>query len=152
MKHSHFPLFLPTQGKTVLVVGGGNIATRRVTTLLSFQFDIIVVSLTASDTLITYQQEEKISLFLRTATNTDFSGIDFCLLCTNQPKVNEFWGSYCKSLGILSNQCHDKSLCDFYFPAIVTEEEQVIALTGNGNSHKKVANLKKILEKEKKRL
>ena len=38
--HDHFPMFIDTKGKKVVVVGGGKIAERRIHTLVHFSFDV----------------------------------------------------------------------------------------------------------------
>lgn len=146
MKHTHFPLFLPSMEKKVLLVGGGNIGTRRVETLLQFQFHVKVVSLKASATLEKLALEGAIELCIREPVPEDFSDIFLCLLATNHPSVNEHWGSYAKEKGILCNQAHDKSLCDFYFPAVVERDGIVLGLVGDGSSHKRVKEVRQILD------
>lgn len=152
MKHSHFPFFLPCRNKTFLVVGGGTIATRRILSLTAFDFNIKVVTLTATPTLHQQAEAEKISLFLREVEETDWNQVDFCLLCTDKPEINETLGAEAKKRGILCNQCHNKNLSDFYFPAIVETQDMTIGLVGDGTQHKKVAHLRKILEQEKNHL
>jgi len=41
---SFFPLFIDMSGKKVLIIGGGNVAERRVKVLVSFNADITVIS------------------------------------------------------------------------------------------------------------
>lgn len=146
MKQNHFPLFLPSEGRRVLVVGGGKIATRRVQALLQFQFSIQVITLTVTPLLEELGQSGFIHIHLREPKEEDFRDIFFCLLATDKPTVNEYWGSYAKSQGILTNQAHDKSLCDFYFPAFIHGEDFVMGLVGDGSSHKKVKELRERIE------
>lgn len=146
MKKNHFPLFLPSQGKNVLVVGGGTVASRRVKSLLPFQFFITVVSLSVSKELEEYGDSGLIEIHLREPMEEDFQGLFFSLLATDKPSVNEYWGAYAKSRGILTNQAHDKFLCDFYFPALVEGDDFVLGLVGDGSSHKKVKELRGVVE------
>lgn len=146
MKHSHFPVFLPIADKTVLVVGGGTIATRRVQSLLQFQCSVKVISLTASSTIKQLADEKHLEFIQREATESDFEDIFFCLLCTDSDEVNEKLGDIAKKKGILCNQAQDKSLSDFFFPAFVPDERFVIALIGDGNSHTQVKKMRQKLE------
>lgn len=43
-EHRYFPMFIDTAGKTVLVIGGGTVAERRILTLLEFGFQIEVIA------------------------------------------------------------------------------------------------------------
>ena len=44
MENRVFPVFVPSDGKKVIVFGGGKIASRRVRSLMEFDFDVTVVS------------------------------------------------------------------------------------------------------------
>lgn len=145
-KQSHFPLFVPCDGKKVLVLGGGTVATRRVETLLGFDFKIQVISLWVSSSIRQWWNEGALTLEEREMLEGDLEGVYLCLLCTDDPKINEYWGEKAKKRGILTSQAQDKSLCDFYFPAVVVHEEGVIGITGNGHDHKKVKDLRKKME------
>ena len=54
------------------------------------------------------------------------------------PEVNGQIAGECRERGIPVNHGGDKSQCDFYFPAVVREDELVIGLTAGGADHKKV--------------
>lgn len=146
MKHSHFPLFLPCEQNKVLIVGAGTVGTRRIRSLLHFDFTLSVVSLDCSPEVASYHQEGLVTLSQREPQESDFQALAFCLLCTNDPEVNERWGNYAKSQGILQNQCHNKDHCDFYFPAICSHEDSVIALIGTGENHRHIATLRKQIQ------
>lgn len=146
MNYEHFPLFLPTEGKKVLVIGGGKVATRRIASLLRFSLKITVITLVASEPILQWAEEGRLSLFLREPVEEDFHQIFFCLLCTNQTEINEYWGNFAKEQGILQNQAQDKSKSDFFFPALTFHEDFLISLTGKGTNHKAVAELRAYLE------
>ena len=50
-EHRYFPMFIDTAGKTVLVIGGGTVAERRILTLLEFGFQIEVIAERLTDRL-----------------------------------------------------------------------------------------------------
>lgn len=50
-ERTHFPLFIDTEDKAALVIGGGNVAERRVMTLAEFGFAITVLSKDLTETL-----------------------------------------------------------------------------------------------------
>ena len=50
-RHRYFPMFIDSEGQRVLVIGGGNVAQRRVMTLLEFGFEVIVIAEQLTDEL-----------------------------------------------------------------------------------------------------
>ncbi len=131
-----FPLFVRTSGRKVVVFGGGNVAARRVKTLLGFRFHITVVAphiqkelqeLSGQFTWICGQYDPK---YLEHA--------DLVLACTSDREVNQQIGIDAKSINLLVNVCDNKEACSFYFPGVVFCRDATIGIAGNGDDHKAV--------------
>lgn len=60
MKNKYFPLFVDLSEKQIVVIGAGNIASRRVRTLLSFADHITVVSPDATEEIAELAAEGKV--------------------------------------------------------------------------------------------
>ncbi len=140
-----FPIFLDMSEKTVLIVGGGNIAQRRAQTLLKFGCKIKVVSPEFTKAFLEMKEIERVE---RRYEKGDCEGIFMVLAATNDRKKNEEIACDAKKCGALANASHDKELCDFYFPGIVTQGENVvIGVTASGEDHKKAAQMRKEIAK-----
>ncbi|GAE90129.1 precorrin-2 dehydrogenase/sirohydrochlorin ferrochelatase family protein [Acetivibrio straminisolvens] len=143
----YFPLFISSKGKKALVIGGGKIATRRISTLLNFEFDIIVVSPSttkeirqlADDGLITYIQRE----FL----DGDLEDKFLVVAATDKREVNKYIGDRAKELGAYVSVADVKEECNFYFPAVITKDEVVVGVTSGGKSHKTVKDISDAIRK-----
>lgn len=137
-----FPIFISVAGKPIAVYGGGNIALRRVRTLLSFGAAVRVIAPEAKEDLLALAGEGKITYEKRPFSAGELSGCGeppfFVLAATDSPEVNGQIAGECRERGIPVNHGGDKSQCDFYFPAVVREDELVIGLTAGGADHKKV--------------
>jgi len=57
----HFPIYTDITHKKIWVIGGGQIAERRISTLLSFGADITLLTPSISDILLSYVKQEKIT-------------------------------------------------------------------------------------------
>ncbi len=143
MKHRHFPLFIDSRNKQVLVVGAGKIATRRIQSLLMFDFSITVIAIEARDEVRLLAREKKINLVLRSIDVEDLEYIDYLFLCSDNRILNETYAQMAKEKGILVNVCDNKDLCDFYFPALATKGSLVSGMVGDGTDHKEVAMVAK---------
>ena len=116
----YFPMFVDISTKRILVIGGGKIAARRVRTLLKFAEHIEVTAPEICD-------EMKDIL--------------------NDRELNQKIVSACRMRKILVNTADDKSLCDFFFPAVTEKDGVVIGMNSGGKSPKTVRKVREYLEK-----
>lgn len=136
-----FPLFVDVENKNILVVGGGNIATRRVKTLLEFNCNIIVVSLLVSDFLLQQSSAGKITIINRDFQEEDLDDIYLAVATTNVRSVNYSVGELAKQRGVFVSVADAKDESTFFFPAIATIDTTIIAIGSDGRNHKLVSNL-----------
>lgn len=132
---SHFPIFINLQGRKLVVIGGGKIAARRIKTLLRFGGEITVVApqlceeITKLNSKVTVVQEPYEAKYIENAF--------FVITATDDAAVNNRVCADCRSRGILVNTAHDRTQCDFFFPAMFSGEGIVGGLISqHGQDHK----------------
>lgn len=144
-------MFVDLSDKNIVVVGGGNIATRRVKTLLQFTRNITVVAPQMTLELLEMGKAGQIISQIRPVKRSDFVRAYMVIAATNDGKLNDDIYRVCKEEGIYVNVASDKDKCDFYFPGVVMEDELVVGITASGLDHKKARRVReeiqKILEK-----
>ena len=148
---AYFPLFINLEEKSILVIGGGAIAERRIYSLLEFGCKIVVVSPELTDKLgqlaeggrIVWKKEEYSTECLSGGILANESAPWTFVLAAAPEYVNADVVRDCKELGILVNNASRKEDCDFYFPGLIKEKELVIGVTSGGSDHKFVAALSK---------
>jgi precorrin-6A/cobalt-precorrin-6A reductase len=133
-----FPLFIPIRNKKIKIFGAGNIAARRLTTLLQFDAEIEVIAPNISDKVLELSQNSEITINKREYTYGDCSPANIVIATTNNRAVNQKIAEECKSLNIPVSVADNKDLCTFYFPAVIKQNKMVIALTSSGENHTKV--------------
>ena len=134
----YFPMFVDISTKRILVIGGGKIAARRVRTLLKFAEHIEVTAPEICDEMKDILKEEEKKEVPQAVwssrkvleedlkdTSDFLNGADIVLTATDDRELNQKIVSACRMRKILVNTADDKSLCDFYFPA-VTEKDGVV--------------------------
>lgn len=141
-----FPMFVDLSDKNIVVVGGGNIATRRVQTLLQFTRNIRVIAPKMTTELIELGKTGKIEAEMRPVKRFDFSDAYMVLAATNDWKVNEEIYRICKAEGVYVNVADSKEKCDFYFPGVYVDHELVIGITASGQDHKKARKVRVAIE------
>ncbi|WP_434309101.1 hydroxymethylbilane synthase [Hominifimenecus sp. rT4P-3] len=138
MNKKRFPVFISLEEKPILVVGGGNIAARRVRSILGFGPRVTVWAPELSSELQRLLSEGRITWWRGAYCTGGIDGFFLILAATGDEKVNEavYWEAKKKHIPV--NVASDQSLCDFFFPALVETEKLVIGLAGDGSDHRLV--------------
>ncbi len=140
-----FPLFIDMSGKKVLVVGGGNIAERRVKVLTSFGADITVISPEATE----YIEHASLRLLKRKYKEGDIAAIMpfLVIAATDERQVNRSIMTEAKNLNIHVSVADCREECTFYFPAIAENGNYIAGLVSTDGNHSGVKQTaKKIRE------
>mgnify|MGYP002545735603 CR=1 FL=1 len=132
----YFPMFIDLSDKNIVVAGGGNIATRRVKTLLKFTRNITVVATKVTQELMDLGKAGTVTLHIRPVKRSDFASAYMVIAATNDWKLNDEIHRVCKEEGIYVNVASDREACDFYFPGIVQNGNVVVGVTASGSDHK----------------
>lgn len=140
-------MFVDLSDKQIVVVGGGNIATRRVKTLLSFTRNVAVIAPQMTAELQELGKTGKISVHMRPVRHRDLSMAYMVIAATNDWKLNDEIYRICKEEGIYVNVVSDKEKCDFYFPGVYMKDELVVGITASGMDHKKAKRVREEIEK-----
>ena len=141
-----FPMFVDLSDKKIVVVGGGNIATRRIKTLLQFTRNITAVAPKTTMELHELGKAGFVNLINRPVKRSDFTMAFMVIAATNDWKLNDEIYRVCKEEGIYVNVADDKSKCDFYFPGIYMEEGLVVGITASGLDHKKARRIREEIQ------
>mgnify|MGYP000212862882 CR=1 FL=1 len=138
----YFPMFIDLSDKNIVVAGGGNIATRRIKTLLKFTRNITVVATKVTQELMDLGKAGTVTLYIRPVKRSDFANAYMVIAATNDWKLNDEIYRVCKEEGIYVNVADDKSKCDFYFPGIYMKDEVVIGITASGLDHSRAKKVR----------
>ena len=142
----YFPLFMDISDKKIVVIGGGNIAARRVKVLSQFCRNLTVVAPRIHPDLLTLEEKGQIRVIRREYEREDIYDAWMVLATTDQHKINEEIYSVAKCLGALVNVASNREKCDFHFPGIVKKNHFVVGINASGMDHKGAARLKKRIE------
>ncbi len=142
----YFPLFMDISDKKIVVIGGGNIAARRVKVLSQFCRNLTVVAPRIHPDLLNLEEKGQIRVIRREYEREDIYDAWMVLATTDQHKLNEEIYSVAKCLGALVNVASNREKCDFHFPGIVKKNHFVVGINASGMDHKGAARLKKRIE------
>ena len=131
---NYFPLFLSIKGKKCLVVGGGDVAYRKVQSLLPTGARIIVVSPRVVQGLTFLEAKERIRIRKRSFHVNDMRGTILVIGATDSVDVNRKVWSQATKKGILCNVVDRPALCNVIFPSVVRRGRLQIAISTGGAS------------------
>ncbi len=150
MSRRYFPLFVDISCQKIVVIGGGQVAQRRIETLLSFGADLWVAAPEITEKLRVLAEEGKIHWMREVYSDTLFEKLPdmkILLAATDDPECNEAAVKEARKRGILVNAAHKKELCDFYFPAVAGKDEIVAGICASGLRHKKARRAREAVER-----
>jgi len=131
---SYFPILIDLNKFKSLVIGGGNIATRKVFNLLEFGTFVTVIAPIISDELKQLVSNDSINWIERTYNNGDIEGFDLIFCATGDTHVDELVFNECKEKGILLNIADVPNLCNFIMPSTLKRGNLTISVASQGRA------------------
>ena len=114
-----YPIFLDLNGRRVVIIGGGSVATRKAETILGTGARLVVVAPRLDETLRKVCSGSKAELIESKYSKDYIGGATLVIAATNDEALNRQIYKDCQQLEILCNVVDSPGLCDFYVPAVV---------------------------------
>jgi siroheme synthase-like protein len=143
---SLFPMFVRLEGRSVVVVGGGEIAASKIDNLLQAGAKVLIVSPALNSQLASLVKENKIEWREKEFSSGDLQNAFLVIAATSVPSVNEAVFRAAEERGLLCNAVDDIENCHFYYGAVVQRGDLQIAISTNGKSPALAQRLRKELE------
>ncbi|WP_320047670.1 bifunctional precorrin-2 dehydrogenase/sirohydrochlorin ferrochelatase [uncultured Ilyobacter sp.] len=150
MEHNFFPLFIDLNEKRCLVIGAGNIACRKIKTLLKYGAKVEVITKYVAEDEILGLQDVKIST--RDFIEEDLKNVFLVVAATSNSDFNKYIYEICNEKNILVNNMTSKVEMNARFAAIYESEMVQVAVSSKGYPKKSLEirdSIKKLLEKNK---
>jgi len=146
---SHFyPIFADIAGRRVVVVGGGQVAQRKVKSLLECGGQVVVVSPEVTEELAGLGQSGRIELIQRGYRAGDIAGAWLVIAACDDEVVNEAVFSEANRKKIFCNVVDNPPLCSFIVPSQLVRGDLQIAVSTGGVSPALAGVIKRQLEEE----
>lgn len=145
MMTNYFPIHLNLEYKTVVIVGGGHVATQKVASLLPAKAHIVIVSPTLHDTLQPLAESGQITWKQKEFEPRDLDDAILIIAATNETAVNEAVQEAAQHWQLI-NRTDQQSESDFITPAIVRRGPLVLTVSTSGASPALARKIKADLE------
>ncbi|MHA3905258.1 NAD(P)-dependent oxidoreductase [Castellaniella sp. WN] len=127
-----FPLFIRLEGRGILVIGGGDIAERKIRLLMRSGARITAIAETFTPTLAQLGDEGSIALLHGRFEPALLDGAWLVIAATNDPQANRLVADACADRHLYVNVVDDARLSTAHIPAIVDRSPLMIAISSAG--------------------
>ncbi|MBC7786795.1 MAG: uroporphyrinogen-III C-methyltransferase [Methylophilaceae bacterium] len=128
------PIFIDLKQRNSVVIGGGDVATRKVIMLLKAQANIVLVSPELCHELQQLVDDKKLVYVNAHFSPEQLDGAVIVIAATDDEAVNEIVSLEAKKRNIPVNVVDAPALCSFTMASIVDRSPIVIAISSEGNA------------------
>jgi len=130
----HLPIFINIKQKPTLVVGGGDIALRKINLLLKAQAKVDCLSPLFCEDINSLFKEGHITLINKSFEQTDIKDYSVIIAATDDSSVNSSISSIAHDKRIPVNVVDSPDLSSFIMPSIVDRSPVIIAVSSAGKA------------------
>ncbi|MGH5968309.1 siroheme synthase CysG [Klebsiella aerogenes] len=128
------PLFAELKERPVLVIGGGEIAVRKIKFLLRAQAKVQVVAAVLSPELAEQVERQQISWRATAFDEQQVDDVFLVIAATDDRELNQRVFAAANARYRLVNVVDDQQLCSFVFPSIVDRSPLLLAISSSGKA------------------
>lgn len=144
---SFYPIFVELAGRSVLVVGGGAVAERRVQALLNHGAMVHVISPHLTPALLRLVSQGSVQATIRRYQSGDCRHAFLVFAATDDTQTNESVWRDARTEGVPANTADDPARCDFIVPAICSRGDLTVAVSTGGKSPALAARVRDVIER-----
>lgn len=144
----YYPIFLDINGKKCVVVGGGQVALRKVRALLDHGGQVEVISPNLCPELSRMAEQGQVHALRRNYAEGDLAGSVIAVAATDDGQANAAVHKEAKARGILINSVDDPQRSDFIAPSYLRRGDVTIAISTGGMSPALARKIRTELEKD----
>lgn len=130
----HLPIFVSIRNKPCVVIGGGLVATRKVSSLMDSGANITVISPVVTKEIQQHLASGSLEHYAREFVDSDLTGAYLVFAATDNRKVNRRIGDLAQAQHQLVNIADDPDHCNFVLPSVLDRSPVVIAVSTGGAS------------------
>lgn len=145
---AYYPIFLNIRGRRCVVVGGGQVARRKVRTLLEHGADVEVISPDLCAELGQLAESGEIHALPREYRDGDLQGAVIAIAATDDRNTNLAVAKEARARAVLVNVVDDAENSDFIAPSYMRRGDVTIAISTGGRSPALARKIRTRLEKD----
>ena len=129
----YFPVFVELKNQPCLIIGGGEIAARKIGLLIKANANITVITKTVSHQITEINQYYPLTIIEKQFDASDVTRqFRLIISATNDHTTNQQVADAANAQGIIVNVVDSPDLCSFIFPAIIDRSPIIAAVSSGG--------------------
>ena len=141
-----YPIMANIEGRLIVVIGGGEVAARKVIDLLNAGARVKVVSPEINPNIAEIKSSN-LEIVQRPYSYGDLQGAFLVFSATNSREVNAAVFKEASQLNIFINAVDDPENCSFFVPSFFTKGDPLVAVSTGGASPSYAAKIRRLLER-----
>ncbi len=143
----YFPIFLTGSKINALVIGGGDVAARKIELLLKTTVKITVMSSDVAPSVLRLIKAHQLNWLAHPYQAGLVSTYNLVIAATNNSEINQAIAKEAEQEKILINVVDQPHLCSYITPAIIDRSPMIIALSSSGSAPILIRMLREQIEK-----
>ena len=143
----YFPVFLDGSKINAMVIGGGDVAARKIELLLKTTKNITIMAASVTEGVQRLINENKLTWLKHNYKAGLLAKITLVIAATDDTAVNEQVYYEAVAFNILANVVDQPALCTYITPAIIDRSPMIIALSSSGSAPILIRMLREQIEK-----
>lgn len=130
----NYPVSISLKAKKVVVIGGGNVAQRKIKELLKAKCDLEVYAPEIDPGLARYMDERKVKYYQQEYSEDKIQDAFMVIAATDNREINKLISDYCTEKNILVNVVDARDESNFLVNSIIRRGDLTIAVSTNGKA------------------
>ena len=143
----YYPVFLDLRGRTCVIIGGGEVAERKIQNLLECGARVTFISPVVTPGIRERVSRDEVQWKAREYMDGDLKGVFLAIAATDQREINKAVADEGAREGVVLNVVDDAPLCTFIAPSIVRRGDVTVAVSTGGASPALARKIRESLER-----
>jgi len=143
----YFPIYLDANYINAMIIGGGEVAARKIDLLLKSTTNITIMSETLNSSVERLVNLHQLTWLKHNYQLGHLNNYNIVIAATDSSEVNSAVAAESKQLKILTNVVDQPELCNYITPAIIDRNPMIIAMSSSGSAPILLRMLREQIEK-----
>ena len=143
----YFPIYLDAKHINAMIIGGGEVAARKIDLLLKSTTNITIMSETLNSSVERLVNLHQLTWLKHNYQPGHLNNFNIVIAATDSTEVNSAVATESKSLKLLTNVVDQPELCTYITPAIIDRSPIIISMSSSGSAPILLRMLREQIEK-----